>query len=301
MNRKKALLPIQKEFVAYRSAYGALDRFCSQGMLIEFVGESGSGKTTIVKNYMENHDFTHRIVCSSTMGVKDLMQKIAEAMGIHLSGNTFQFQDQLTKDLKDKAEHIFIFDECEYLSKNNINKLEVLRQIWDETSNAFIFCGTYKLRKILIGNSSDPKSEYSQLYRRMKKIKIEPVKQEEFYEYLNLIEKYYMVRFGKEARNTLYSYCADTKHGGLGIAIDIMKMAFDTKRPEWISISVHLAHAEETSQYFTDEFRLRDPEESLVCYDPNAVQISSEEIAELEIAEITASLIRSASKYVVAV
>ena len=229
------------------------------------------------------------------------MQKIAEGLGLHLSGNTYQFQDQLTKSLKDNAEHTFILDECEYLSKNNVNKLEVLRQIWDATSNTFIFCGTYKLRKILIGNSSDPKSEYSQLYRRMKKIKIDAIQQEEFYSYLDLIEKYYAVRFGKEARNSLYSYCGDTKHGGLGIAIDIMKMALDTKRPEWVSISVHLAHAEETSQYFPDYFRLRDPEESLSCYDPNAVQISEEEIAKLDVVDITASLIRSASKYIVVV
>ena len=301
MRRKKPLLPIQKEFSSYRGALGAIDKFNGQGMLIEFVGESGSGKTTIAKNYMEKHDLTHYIVCSSTMGIKDLMQKIAEGLGIHLSGNTYHFQSQLTDGLKDNAEHTFILDECEYLSKNNVDKLEVLRQIWDATNNTFIFCGTYKLRKILIGSSSDPKSEYSQLYRRMKKIKIDAIPQEEFYGYLDLIEKYYAVRFGKEARNSLYSYCADTKHGGLGIAIDILKMALDTKRPEWVSISVHLAHAEETSQYFPDDFRLRDPEESLVCYDPNAVQISEEEIAKLEVADITASLIRSASKYIVVV
>lgn len=57
------------------------------------------------------------------------MQKLAEQVGTHLSGNTFQFQDQLTTALKDKAEHTFILDECEYLSKNNIDKLEIIRQI----------------------------------------------------------------------------------------------------------------------------------------------------------------------------
>ena len=47
------------------------------------------------------------------------------------------------------------------------------------------------------------------------------------------------------------------------------------------------------TQRIFDDFRLRDPEESLVCYDPNAVQISEEEIAKLEVVDSTASLIRS--------
>ena len=191
----------------------------------------------------------------------------------------------------------FILDECEYLSKNNIDKLEIIRQIWDETSNTFIFCGTYKLRKILVGNSNDPESEYSQLYRRMKKVKVGVVGQEEFYRYLDFIEKRYVVSFKKDARNLLYGYCADTKHGGLGTCIEILKTTFNRIRPEWISISVHLAYSEDTMNYFPDSFRLRDPDDDLSCYSANAVHIDKEEIERLKPVEISSSLIRSVSKY----
>ena len=293
----KPLLPIDPALDAYAKALGALENFSGQGLLIEFVGESGSGKSTIVRKHKELHDHTHLITCTSTMGIKDLMQKLAGQVGTHLSGNTFQFQDQLTTALKDKAEHTFILDECEYLSKNNIDKLEIIRQIWDETSNTFIFCGTYKLRKILVGNSNDPESEYSQLYRRMKKVKVGVVGQEEFYRYLDFIEKRYVVSFKKDARNLLYGYCADTKHGGLGTCIEILKTTFNRIRPEWISISVHLAYSEDTMNYFPDSFRLRDPDDDLSCYSANAVHIDKEEIERLKPVEISSSLIRSVSKY----
>lgn len=297
MKRIKPLLPIMNSFSAYSTAYGALDSYGRQGMLIEFVGESGSGKTTIANHYIEKHPNTHRVVCSSTMGAKDMMQKIAGCIGVHLSGNAYKFQEQLTSELTDRAEHSFILDECEYLSKNNIDKLDTVRQIWDVTTNTFIFCGTYRLRKILIGNSSDPESEFSQIYRRMKKVKMKIVEQAEFYDYLDLIEKLYLVNFEKEVRNTLYSYAADAKHGGLGISIDIIKDSFNAVRPEWISISSHLAHSPDTAEYFPDYYRLRKPDADLSCYDPNAVYISPENIAKLKPVEISNALIRSVSKY----
>ena len=52
---------------------------------------------------------------------------------------------------------------------------------------------------------------------------------------------------------------------------------------------------------FLNDFRLRDPEEILACYDPNAVQISEEDIVKLDVVDITVSLIRSANKYIVVV
>lgn len=297
MERIKPLLPIDPTFDTYAKALGALHEFASQGLLIEFVGESGSGKSTVARKHAEQHNHTHLITCSSTMGIKDLMQKLAEKVGVHLSGNTFQYQDQLTTALKDKAEHTFILDECEYLTKNNIDKLEIIRQVWDETSNTFIFCGTYRLRKILIGNSSDPESEYSQLYRRMKKVKMEPIRQEEFYNYLDFIENHYAVTFGKDARNTLYGYCADTKHGGLGTCIEIMKTSFSKLRPEWISISVHLAYGDETREYFPEHFRLRKPGDDLTCYSPDAIYINEDQIGHLKTVDISASFLRSVSRY----
>lgn len=266
-------------------------------MLVEFVGQSGTGKTTVAREYEEKHPNTHRFVCTSTMGAKDMMQKIAEGLGLHLTGNTCNYQDQLTKALEDNAEHSFILDECEYLTKNNIDKLDTVRQIWDVTSNTFILCGTYRLHKILLGNSSDPESEFSQIYRRMKKVKMEQIKQPEFYEYLDFLEKHYSVRFDKEARNAAYMLCSDIKHGGLGICIDIMKIALDAVRPEWICISSHLAHSDETSDYFPDYYRLKSPQEDLSCYDPNAKYISKEDITKLKSVDISASLIRSSSKY----
>ena len=114
---------------------------------------------------------------------------------------------------------------------------------------------------------------------------------------LDFIEKRYVVSFKKDARNLLYGYCADTKHGGLGTCIEILKTTFNRIRPEWISISVHLAYSEDTMNYFPDSFRLRDPDDDLSCYSANAVHIDKEEIERLKPVEISSSLIRSVSKY----
>lgn len=79
--------------------------------------------------------------------------------------------------------------------------------------------------------------------------------------------------------------------------IEILKTTFNRIRPEWISISVHLAYSEDTMNYFPDSFRLRDPDDDLSCYSANAVHIDKEEIERLKPVEISSSLIRSVSKY----
>ena len=58
-----------------------------------------------------------------------------------------------------------------------------------------------------------------------------------------------------------------------------------------------VTHADETRDFFPDYYRLKAPENDLSCYDPNAIYIAKEDMAKLKPVPITASLLRSASKY----
>ena len=42
-----------------------------------------------------------------------------------------------------------MFDECEYLKKWDVDKFEIIRKIWDNTSTPVIFAGTQELENIL--------------------------------------------------------------------------------------------------------------------------------------------------------
>ena len=170
------------------------------------------------------------------MTMKDLLRKTAEALSIHPTGNMSVYQDQICTELKQNS-HILIYDECEYLFHGNTNKLDTIRQIYDDAiTSPIILSGTYKLKSHIVGKSK----EQPQIFRRMLKAEFSTVTPDEFNTYLDLLEQEYNVIFQDDARNTLYTLCLDTENGSLGVMFLVLNLIFVTVRPEWHIISRQL-------------------------------------------------------------
>lgn len=279
----------------YATALGSIQFAAKENVMLVLLGQPGSGKTTLLKAYLKENPYAHYILCSPNMGMKDLLREMAEQVGVHIHGNTYEMQKQLTDELKEYAEHCFLLDECEYLNRHNITKLEIIRQIWDETHVTFVLCGTYKLDETLKGCYG--KNNHSQIYRRLFKEKLDPIKQAEVYTYLDTLEKNYAVRFTQEARVDLYAQCIDLENGGIGTFFSLIELAFSAVRPEWKAISLQLKQgslsqvSERTDENCDTEPHTSRGQSSSIEH-PFFIDIST-----LKLVEIKRSTLRAASMY----
>lgn len=225
------------------SALGALHLCVSGRKFMILVGPPGAGKTTLALSYRNPAFDIHYILCSPNMRMKDVLRSLASAIELHFVGSSYELQNALVNELKLHPHHCFILDECEYLNKNDLSKLEVIRQIWDQTNVPFILLGTDKLQDEIKGVSQKGTVNHPQIYRRLCRARLSVMKQNEVLAYLTLLEKEYAVRFTREARTDLYNLCTDRNNGGMGNFIEVLELVFTLTRPEWQAIGYQLSMA----------------------------------------------------------
>lgn len=146
--------------------------------------------------------------------------------------------------------HILLLDECEYLHRGNVSKIDVLRQIYDESNIPMVLCGTYQLQTLLSGANDH---NQPQIFRRLFKAEFKLVTKEEFTKYLDTLEELLVLRFMPDVRNELFTLCTDVENGGLGIFIYLLENTLPFVRPEWEEICIALKEHQpiDTSQLTT--------------------------------------------------
>lgn len=81
-------------------------------------GYTGAGKTTALEQYASNHENAHYLVCRSTFGVKDLVIRIADVMGINAkSGRVIDIEQAIIDTLLNSPKSLLILDSVSKLRK----------------------------------------------------------------------------------------------------------------------------------------------------------------------------------------
>lgn len=184
------------------------------------IGAPGCGKTTVIEEYAKRNENVVVIEACSGMRESDLLEEIADGLGITLKGGS---SDKKIKQIKREyggEDVMFIIDEAEYLKKWNVDKFEVLRKIWDKTSIPIVLVGTEKLKKHLVtgGNGMD---NLAQLYRRLYKFEFEGIRKKEVYE---MLEDF---NIDKKSVDILVEIAINYAFGGMGNFVEILELCLE--------------------------------------------------------------------------
>lgn len=214
-----------EEFI---KALGFMDDIYNRKKMGCMIGAPGCGKTTVIDEYSKRNSNVIVIEACSGMRESDLLDEIADSLGIVLeNGSTHRNISQIVKEY-DKEEIMFVIDEAEYLKKWNIDKFEVLRKIWDKTRIPIMLVGTEKLKKHLVtgGNGKD---NLAQLYRRLIKFEFEGIKKKEVYEILDDFN------IDKKSADMLVDVAIDYAFGGMGNFVEILELCLEETNGEKIT------------------------------------------------------------------
>lgn len=214
-----------EEFI---KALGFLNDIKNRKKMGCMIGAPGCGKTTAIEEYAKRNENVVVIEACSGMRENDLIDEIADSLGIVLeNGSSHKKINQIIKEY-DKQEVMFIIDEAEYLKKWNIDKFEVLRKIWDKTRIPIVLVGTEKLKKHLVtgGNGKD---NLAQLYRRLIKFEFEGIKKKEVYE---ILEDF---NIDKKSADMLVDVAIDYAFGGMGNFVEILELCLEETNGEKIT------------------------------------------------------------------
>ena len=190
------------------------------------VGPAGSGKTTILQRYREANPAAKYMKCWQLMHMRDLLDMIAQAFDITLKGTLFRRQQQLIAELRGR-DAMLLLDEAEFLKKWNISKLEVLREIWDASGIPIVLCGTDGLKDVLTRGTG--RENCAQLYRRCWQGMTSGISAEE----MNAILGDYKI--STDAARALTDMAVDHRHGGMGNAFEMLRIAQDIAEGEIIT------------------------------------------------------------------
>lgn len=221
------LFPTQE----FKKALGFIEDIKNRRKLGCIIGYPGSGKTTIVKQYSKNVPGIVYVEAFQGMREKDLLEIIAENLGIALKrGSAYKLVKQII-DEYDGREIMFIIDESEYLKKWDVSKFDTLRKIWDNTKIPILLVGTEVLEDYLT-HGGNFKENLSQLYRRIYKMRLEGIKEKEVREILS------SYNIDKEAENALVALAIDFKHGGMGNFTEVLELCLQETKGEMITGSI---------------------------------------------------------------
>lgn len=192
------------------------------------IGYPGSGKTTILKEFQRMCPGMVYIEAWHTMSTGDLLDSIAAALGISLTGTRFAKTKALIDELKRQNDMLIAIDEAEYLCRNyNVDKLEIIRKIWDNTQIPVILCGTPQLESMLTRGRAG--EQLAQLYRRKIEYKLGGITVSE----AKAILSQYNVT--DEAADILATAAADVRHGGFGTFAELLDMCLEASGGEQIT------------------------------------------------------------------
>ena len=236
MPHRRTSLPTM-ETKSYAEVMGTVKLGISRKKLTAVFGTPGSGKSSLLNDIELEHANAHVILCSPTMTMKNLLVQIANKINTHVKGDTYSVQQQLTEALIADPKHILLFDECENLHRGNVSKIDVLRQIYDESNIPMVLCGTYQLQTLLSGANDH---NQPQIFRRLFKAEFKLITKEEFTKYLDTLEELLVLHFTPDVRNELFTLCTDVENGGLGIFIYLLENTLPFVRPEWEEICIAL-------------------------------------------------------------
>ena len=148
---KESILP-RMHTATQDAVLGGMIKHLDDGKMVIVLGEPGEGKTiTILDFCMQNPKPSYYSRCSPNTTMNSLLIFIAKAVGVHVTDNNDQMQALIQEKLKHNPNYCFVFDEVEYLANGNCKKLDVLRQIYDDTDTSIVICGTYELKDMISG------------------------------------------------------------------------------------------------------------------------------------------------------
>lgn len=290
---------------------GGIIKHVKDHKMVIVLGEPGEGKTITVLDFcLHNKIPSYYYRCSPNTTMNSLLIFIANAIGVRVVGGNDEVQNRIQKKLQQNPNYCFVFDEAEYLAYGNATKIDVLRQIFDETDVSMILCGTYVLKDLISGERKTDKNKTHnrpQIFRRLRKEEFDRIDEKEIYDYLSQLEKQYAVCFEQKVKQQLVTLCRDRQSGGLGNFIEIIELIFSQVRPEWENISYQIieetgrilhTHNEE-SQSFTsikaDKTDLEEKENDVIEKIQNELDSVSREyidVSKLSVASIDTSILR---------
>lgn len=203
----------------YKEAIGWCSFICSKRKLGVMVGHPGSGKTTILKQFISVQPGVIYIEAWHTMRIGDLMKRIAAPLGIILHGNSQDKVDAVMAALQERTDVMIAIDEAEYLCRRDVDKLELLRKIWDNTHTPMILCGTMGLKDLIVQGRGG--QNLAQLYRRDYLFELKGIRPVE----TRSILKDYNV--SPQAAEALTSIAADVHHGGMGTFVEVLELCLE--------------------------------------------------------------------------
>ncbi|MDD3401420.1 MAG: ATP-binding protein [Eubacteriales bacterium] len=208
------------EHEEYKAARGWCNYIIDNRKIGVIMGAPGTGKTTLLKSLMVDMPSCIYIEATSNMRVTDLINTIARAIGVSVSGNGYERYTQLLSSLQWRKELVILVDEAECLKKWDVEKYEYLRKIWDNTGTPIIITGTPELEKILTRGTG--RGNLAQLYRRKYELQLKGVSASEA---LAILRQYNCTT---DASQMLSQLAGDTAHGGLGTMCETLDLCLKT-------------------------------------------------------------------------
>lgn len=261
----------------YKAAMGHMVSAAQYHKMCRMIGHPGSGKTTLLLEFQKR--FPQACYISSPKGcrLKDLIRMLGAEVGYFPPNGTntaivrdlIAFLNQRGKDT------IFLIDEADNLCPQgritNIDKMDILRYIWDFTRlhTSFIFAAPYKL-EVRLQKSSEQISN-SQFYRRCSIHTLKGMPLQVIPDFLHQIESEFHVTFEQSAFSMLVKRISAVERGGLGIVAEILEKCFMISLKNWKEYYslIELGHPRE------DALRLFENQENFTSLVTTAVRFFS--------------------------
>lgn len=203
----------------FKEALGLLEWTRENRKMCVMVGHPGIGKTTIIKEFSKRVPGVHVIVCRGTMRMRDLLDSIAESIGVTAGGSNDERVRRIQRELRNRDDAMLIFDEADHIYDRDVKKFEIIRQLWDETSTPIVLAGPPKLEEILTRGGG--RANLSQLYRRKYEIKLTGIRPDE----VRAILADYDV--DPKVASELTLIATSVRNGGMGNFVEIFGMCLE--------------------------------------------------------------------------